>query len=72
MEKTKSDFALQFDNKNPGTFRLSVKKDGGDVDAITAATISSRAYTDAVARAYKVFGQITGTTDKTGKEANHE
>lgn len=72
MEKTKSDFALQFDNKTPGTFRLSVKKDGGDVDAITAATISSRAYTDAVARAYKVFGQITGTTDKTGKEANHE
>ncbi|MFQ8807036.1 MAG: FMN-binding protein [Alistipes indistinctus] len=48
------------------------QKDGGDVDAITAATISSRAYTDAVARAYKVFGQITGTTDKTGKEANHE
>ena len=30
---------------------LSVKKDGGDVDAITASTITSRAYTKAVAQA---------------------
>ena len=32
---------------------LKVKKDGGTVDAITAATISSRAFCDAVNRAYK-------------------
>jgi electron transport complex protein RnfG len=32
--------------------KLSVKKDGGTVDAITAATISSRAFCDAVNRAY--------------------
>jgi Na+-translocating ferredoxin:NAD+ oxidoreductase subunit G len=31
---------------------LKVKKDGGTVDAITAATISSRAFCDAVLRAY--------------------
>lgn len=31
---------------------LKVKKDGGTVDAITAATISSRAFCDAVNRAY--------------------
>ncbi len=31
---------------------LKVTKDGGDVDAITAATISSRAFLDAVNRAY--------------------
>lgn len=37
--------------KNPGTTGLKVKKDGGDVDAITAATISSRAFLDAVNRA---------------------
>ena len=32
--------------------QLKVKKDGGIVDAITAATISSRAFCDAVNRAY--------------------
>jgi len=37
---------------NPGTSNLTVSKDGGDVDAITAATISSRAFLDAVQRAY--------------------
>lgn len=36
--------------KNPGN-GLKVIKDGGDVDAITAATISSRAFLDAVNRA---------------------
>jgi electron transport complex protein RnfG len=33
--------------------KLKVKKDGGSVDAITAATISSRAFCDAVNRAYE-------------------
>ena len=32
-----------------------VTKDGGDVDAITASTISSRAFCDAVDRAYKAY-----------------
>ena len=36
-------------------FALKVKKDGGHVDAITAATISSRAFCDAVQRAYNTF-----------------
>lgn len=34
--------------------KLKVKKDGGTVDAITAATISSRAFCDAVNRAYAI------------------
>lgn len=34
--------------------KLSVSKDGGSVDAITAATISSRAFLDAINRAYSV------------------
>lgn len=34
--------------------KLKVKKDGGTVDAITAATISSRAFCDAVNRAYSI------------------
>lgn len=37
---------------------LKVSKDGGDVDAITAATISSRAFLDAVNRAYSAFAQV--------------
>ena len=37
--------------KKPGITGLKVRKDGGDVDAITAATISSRAFLDAVNRA---------------------
>ncbi|MDR1154166.1 MAG: RnfABCDGE type electron transport complex subunit G [Bacteroidales bacterium] len=48
-----AEFKDQFNGKNPGANNLSVKKDGGEVDAITAATISSRAFSDAVERAYK-------------------
>lgn len=58
IKKSKSDFSLQFDGKNPADYKLSVTKDGGDVDAITAATISSRAFCDAVQRAYDAFKQI--------------
>ncbi|MFO8234194.1 MAG: RnfABCDGE type electron transport complex subunit G [Bacteroidales bacterium] len=55
MEKGKSDWSNQFNNKNPEEFDLAVKGDGGDVDAITAATITSQAYCDAVERAYEAF-----------------
>ena len=48
-------FKDQFIDKNPASFRLTVKKDGGDVDAITAATITSRAFSKAIDKAYKVF-----------------
>ena len=58
INKSKSDFALQFNHQNPADFQLVVKKDGGDVDAITAATISSRAYCDAVQRAYDIFMKV--------------
>jgi electron transport complex protein RnfG len=48
-------FKDQFDGKNPSSFKLFVKKDGGQVDAITASTITSRAYCDAVQRAYDAY-----------------
>lgn len=54
--------------KNPGRMRLAVKKDGGEVDALTAATISSRAYVDAVARAYKSYGKKTGKSPDANSE----
>jgi Na+-translocating ferredoxin:NAD+ oxidoreductase subunit G len=55
MEKKKSDWSNQFKGKNPKEFRLTVTKDGGDVDVITASTISSRAFCDAVTRAYATY-----------------
>lgn len=44
---------------------LTVAKDGGDVDAITAATISSRAFLDAINRAYSAY-HSNGTEGMTG------
>lgn len=55
MDPKKSNFSVQFEGKNPESFKLSVVKDGGNVDAITASTITSRAYCDAVERAYKAL-----------------
>lgn len=55
---TEPAFSSQFVGRNPASYRLAVTKDGGDVDAITASTITSRAYCDAVDRAYRVFEQI--------------
>ena len=52
---TDNEFIGQFDSKNPATFKLKVKKDGGDVDAITSATISSRAVSEAIKRAADGF-----------------
>jgi Na+-translocating ferredoxin:NAD+ oxidoreductase subunit G len=52
---TEPRFKGQFNEKNPSNYRLKVKKDGGQVDAITAATISSRAFCDAIQRAYNTL-----------------
>lgn len=58
IESTKSDFSAQFVGKDPDQFKLDVRKDGGEVDAITASTISSRAFCDAVERAHQAYKQI--------------
>jgi electron transport complex protein RnfG len=58
---TKADLWFQKDGKgcvigmNAKDNPLFVKKDGGEVDAITAATITSRAFCDAINRAYKAI-----------------
>ena len=54
-------FSDQFKGFDPSQKKLSVKKDGGDVDAITASTITSRAYAQGVALASQVFAAIVGT-----------
>ena len=55
MDKKKSDFSLQFQGKNPTDFQISVTKDGGKIEAITASTISSRAFCEAVMTAYNIY-----------------
>lgn len=52
-------FSGQFKGWDASAKKLAVRKDGGDVDAITASTITSRAYTLAVANAVKVFRTIS-------------
>ncbi|WP_166960950.1 RnfABCDGE type electron transport complex subunit G [Yeosuana marina] len=52
---TEDKFLNQFKGINISDFKLAVKKDGGDVDALTGATISSRAFCDATQMAYDAF-----------------
>lgn len=56
-------FKDQFMGQNPASFDLRVKKDGGEVDAITAATITSRAFSEAIERAYNSYQKIEGGTE---------
>jgi len=50
-------FQKQFFGKNINE-AVAVKKDGGTIDAISAATISSRAFCDAVTRAFVAIKEI--------------
>jgi len=51
-------FLSQFRGLDPAAKTVAVKKDGGDLDAITASTITSRAYALAVSNAVEVFRQL--------------
>jgi electron transport complex protein RnfG len=54
-DKMKTKWKDQFNGKNPKEFNMKVKKDGGEVDAITASTITSRAFCDATQKAYDAY-----------------
>lgn len=64
MQKSKSDWSNQFNgiipifNSYNSPKNIKVKKDGGQIDAITASTISSRAFCDAINRASIAFSKI--------------
>lgn len=59
--------------KNPGSNNLTVSKDGGEVDAITASTITSRAFLKAVNIEYHaIFGNGDATTGATAKTSQPE
>lgn len=53
--------------KNPETTNFTVSKDGGDIDAITASTISSRAFLDALTRAYTAYEKEDKNTGDSGQ-----
>ncbi len=59
-------FVSQWQGFDPSAKKLSVKKDGGDVDAITASTITSRAYALAVENALAAFDSLQGGDARTG------
>jgi len=65
-DKMTTNWKDQFNGKNPKDFKLQVKKDGGDVDAITASTISSRAFCDATQKAYDGFIKNYATKENKG------
>ena len=48
-------FLQQYRNINVATFNIKVKKDGGEIDALTGATITTRAFSEAVQMAFDVF-----------------
>ena len=55
-------------NKNPGTINFTVSKDGGDIDAITAATISSRAFLDAINTGYDEYMKNNNNKEEVSNE----
>lgn len=71
----------RLENKKLVDGKLAVTKDGGDVDALTAATISSRAYVDAINRAWMAYksvatgfapGDVTSGATQTSEPAAQE
>ena len=48
-------FLRQFRGKDPSAFDLRAEKDGGQVDALAGATISTRAFGEAAQQAYDAF-----------------
>lgn len=62
--------------KNPSEGNFTVSKDGGDIDAITASTITSRSFLRAVVQAYNTFksGNAPEADANTGatKQAENE
>ncbi len=70
---TEESFRDQFIGMQPGVAPLAVTQDGGHVDAITAATISSRAFVEAVNRAWQaVDAALPSVPDSVGSEGDVE
>lgn len=57
-------FPNQFKNVHPDEINMAVTKDGGDIDAITASTITSRAFCEAVMRGYNTYKNEGGDSNE--------
>ncbi len=55
---TEDSFQEQFLNRRPQSEALAVTQDGGEIDSITAATISSRAFVEAINRAWEAVESV--------------
>ena len=51
-------FKKQFDGFDPARHKFKVRQDGGEIDGITAATITSRAVIDAIQRAVDAYNNF--------------
>lgn len=63
---TENKFSSQFHGLNPGDRHFKVKQDGGEIDAVTSATISSRAVIDAIQRAHRIYSKFN--TNSAGEQ----
>ena len=61
-------FREQFKGFNPLIQTLKVTKEGGDVDAITASTITSKAFVSAVDKAYQVYKLLIENNSTVGED----
>lgn len=68
-QMTTEKFRSQFQGFNCSTQKAIVKKDGGDIDALTAATISSRAFCKTISKAHNAFLQFTNQPCNTDAES---
>lgn len=55
IEIARSDWIFQFDGLDPAAMPLALRRDGGGLDALTGATVTSRAVIGAVERAVLYF-----------------
>lgn len=63
---TTPEFTEQFIGKNPEV--LMVKKDGGEIEAISGATITSRAITDAIREKFSIIKKTITKDEERGKQ----
>lgn len=67
--KIKDDkFIQQYRDKHPSSFDMTVTKDGGEIDALTGATITTRAFSEAVQMA---FDEYTKNSDSNVNESKN-
>lgn len=58
--------------KNMEQTNLTVSKDGGDIDAITASTITSRAFLKAIQNAYNQISSQPASADASSAASSHD